>query len=126
MAQDADTDLGDLEARVRELDEPGLRALQDLVVRALEERRQRRLAEARERLEAVAAEYGVSLAEVAGSAKPAPVLPASGVRRSPRKRKFRNPANPEQTWSGAGRRPKWVEDHLAGGGELKDLRDPET
>jgi len=35
--------------------------------------------------------------------------------------KFRNPDNPEQTWTGRGRAPKWVEAHLAGGGSKDDL-----
>ena len=27
----------------------------------------------------------------------------------------------QHTWSGRGRKPKWVEDHLANGGELDDM-----
>lgn len=35
--------------------------------------------------------------------------------------KFANPANPSQTWSGRGRRPRWVEAALADGKSLDDL-----
>ena len=35
--------------------------------------------------------------------------------------KFRNPANAKDTWSGRGRKPKWVEDALGAGKSLDDL-----
>jgi DNA-binding protein H-NS len=38
--------------------------------------------------------------------------------------KYRNPENPEETWSGRGRQPKWVQAALAGGETLPDLAIP--
>ena len=35
--------------------------------------------------------------------------------------KYRNPANPAETWSGRGRQPAWVQTHVAGGGKVEDL-----
>lgn len=35
--------------------------------------------------------------------------------------KFRNPENPEQTWSGRGRAPKWMQAHLDAGGKKEDF-----
>jgi DNA-binding protein H-NS len=35
--------------------------------------------------------------------------------------KYRNPANPIQTWSGRGKRPAWVNEALASGMTLEDL-----
>ena len=35
--------------------------------------------------------------------------------------KYRNPDNHSETWSGRGRKPKWVEDKMAGGKSLDDL-----
>jgi len=35
--------------------------------------------------------------------------------------KFRNPDNPSETWSGRGRKPKWVEEKLTAGSQLSDL-----
>lgn len=35
--------------------------------------------------------------------------------------KYRNPNNPDETWTGRGRAPKWVEAHLAAGGSKDDL-----
>ncbi len=36
--------------------------------------------------------------------------------------RFRNPANPSQTWTGRGRRPSWFIEHLQAGGSIDDLR----
>jgi DNA-binding protein H-NS len=41
--------------------------------------------------------------------------------RKPAKPKFANPADPAQTWSGRGRRPRWMEDALEKGKSLEDL-----
>ena len=38
--------------------------------------------------------------------------------------KFRNPDNPDETWSGRGRQPKWVQAALAGGETLAHLAIP--
>lgn len=38
--------------------------------------------------------------------------------------KYRNPHNPEQTWTGRGNRPHWVRDFENGGGRLEDARIP--
>jgi len=35
--------------------------------------------------------------------------------------KYRNPANARETWSGRGRKPKWVQKALASGKTLDDL-----
>jgi DNA-binding protein H-NS len=35
--------------------------------------------------------------------------------------KYRNPDNPEETWAGRGRKPKWVEDRLSRGTPLEEL-----
>jgi DNA-binding protein H-NS len=35
--------------------------------------------------------------------------------------KYRNPSNAEETWSGRGRKPRWVEEALAAGKTLGDL-----
>lgn len=35
--------------------------------------------------------------------------------------KYRNPRNAQETWSGRGRKPKWVEQALSDGKKLEDL-----
>ena len=44
-------------------------------------------------------------------------------RSAPKKIKYQNPNNPEETWTGLGakaKRPKWVLDYEAAGGNIKD------
>ena len=41
-----------------------------------------------------------------------------GVRLPPR---YMNPDNPKNTWSGKGRKPGWVIEHLEDGGDLEEL-----
>jgi DNA-binding protein H-NS len=55
-------------------------------------------------------------------------LPAKNVRSSAQYRpypkvlpKYRNPAEPAETWSGRGKRPKWVIAQLKSGKKLGDL-----
>lgn len=36
--------------------------------------------------------------------------------------KYQNPDNPEQTWTGKGKRPAWLKEALAQGKSLEDLR----
>lgn len=77
-------------------------------------------AEVRERQEALkaaedaAAKFGFSLAELSGEGKRS----TKGTKALP---KYRNPANPEQTWTGRGRKPQWVHDALHGGADISDL-----
>ena len=66
-------------------------------------------AEAMSALEAKARELGFTLAELAEAAV------TSTKRRVPVAVKFRNPANPKQTWSGRGRKPEWFEAAMAQG-----------
>jgi DNA-binding protein H-NS len=38
--------------------------------------------------------------------------------------KYRNPAEPAETWAGRGRQPRWVTDQLSSGKKLDDFRIP--
>ena len=69
--------------------------------------------QALEEVEAFALERGLSMAdlsELSGKRKRKPAVP-----------KYANPADPSQTWTGRGRRPRWVEAALAEGKSLDDL-----
>jgi DNA-binding protein H-NS len=35
--------------------------------------------------------------------------------------KFRNPSNPDETWTGRGKRPRWLQQALAEGATLQDF-----
>lgn len=90
-----------------------LKKLQKDVAQAIAgfEERQRR--EALAELEAIAKEKGFSLAELTAE--------IGKKKRKPAAPKYANPADPEQTWTGRGRRPRWVEAALASGKSLDDI-----
>lgn len=77
--------------------------------------------------EAAAKAHGFSLGELTGETageKPAPRAPRAKRNADGRAKvapKYRNPSNPEETWSGRGRAPGWMAAHLQAGGQKDDL-----
>jgi DNA-binding protein H-NS len=69
-------------------------------------------------LQKLAAERGFSLSELLGGE----TASKRGGKRGPAPVQYKNPANEAQVWTGRGRKPQWVNDHLARGGKLDDLR----
>ncbi len=84
-------------------------------------------------LKAVARKAGIDLSELAGSASASTRQAATGKKRgrpAGKKRasmkgkaqpKYANPADPQQTWTGRGRKPHWVLSHLEKGGDVEEL-----
>jgi DNA-binding protein H-NS len=99
-----------------ELDRLSLKELKDLrakVDRAISGFEDRKKKEALAELEETARKMGYSLAELTS---------LTGVRkRRPAAPKYANPADATDTWSGRGRRPRWVTAALAAGKSLEDL-----
>lgn len=90
-----------------------LKDLQAQVNRAIGTYEDRRRKEALAELEEKAREMGFSLAELTG----APV----SRKRAAAPAKFANPANPAETWSGRGRKPRWFAEAVAAGKSPEDL-----
>lgn len=67
----------------------------------------------RKKIEALAAESGFNIEEIMGK--------KVQKKRSKVKPKYENPDNTDQRWTGRGRKPLWVNDHLSEGGTLDDL-----
>ncbi|NYS25244.1 H-NS histone family protein [Rhodobacteraceae bacterium 2376] len=90
-----------------------LKKLRRDVEKAIETYKDREKIAALAEVESLAREKGFSLAELlkSGGKKSRSGLPP----------KFVNPADPSQTWTGRGRRPKWIEAALAEGKSLGDL-----
>lgn len=87
-----------------------LRKEVDAEIRTFNDRKKRKaLAE----VEAFARERGLNPADLSEIAK--------RRTRKPAKPKYAHPDNPEQTWSGRGRRPRWLEEALAQGKTLEDM-----
>ena len=97
-----------------ELDNMSLRELRDLrnkLDRAISTFEDRRKREALAAAEHAAKEYGFNLADLTnGRPARAKVAP-----------KYANPADPSLTWTGRGRKPRWIQEHLDTGKKLEDL-----
>jgi len=90
-----------------------LKKLQDDVAVAIFNYEKRKKAEALTAVEDAARAAGFSLKELLSSEK----LTKGKIKAAP---KYANPADPTQTWTGRGRKPKWVEELLASGKSLED------
>ncbi|MEA5163343.1 H-NS histone family protein [Cereibacter johrii] len=90
-----------------------LKSLQAEVVKAIADYEHRRRREALAELEEKAREFGFSLAELTGVApvKRRPMTPP----------KYANPANPTDTWSGRGRKPRWFEEAVTSGRKAESM-----
>lgn len=90
-----------------------LKDLQGQVTRAIANFEDRKKKQALAELEEKAREMGYSLAELTGT--------SATRKRAPATAKFANPANPADTWSGRGRKPRWFADALAAGKKPEDM-----
>ena len=80
------------------------------VEKAIQSAEKRALQDARRAAEKAAAEFGFKLEELTGGEKTRAASPKkAGVA------KYRNPQDPDQTWTGKGRQPQWFKDELAKG-----------
>src|SRR5687768_3660843 len=87
------------------------------------------LAAVRQKLTALARAEGYSIAELFGAGAPAKPAPAAAGKRTSTKGrklgkvapKYRNPANPAETWARRGQQPKWLASQLTGGRTLEDF-----
>lgn len=92
---------------------PELEKLRQDVDRALATLDARRRAEARKAAEEMAREHGFSLEDLINAG------PKSGkTKNAP---KYRNPADPKQTWTGRGRQPGWIKQLLEQGKSLDEF-----
>lgn len=76
----------------------------------------KQLGSARKQVADYARSLGYSIDELFGGRRA-----AAGAKPGKAPAKFRNPANPSQTWSGRGKRPGWFKDALAKGKNKNDL-----
>lgn len=102
-----------------------LRADVDAALKALDTKDKKAALKA---AEAAAKAHGFSLDQLTGKAAPAEKAPPRPPRtkrntdgRAKVAPKYRNPENPDETWSGRGRAPGWMAAHLQAGGQKDDL-----
>jgi DNA-binding protein H-NS len=87
-----------------------LKKLRKDVEKTIADFENRKKREALSELEKKAAEMGYSLSDLTGAAKV----------KKPAAPKYRNPSDPDQTWTGRGRTPLWMKAHEAAGGSRDD------
>lgn len=89
-----------------------LRELRNKVDRAISGFEERKKREALAAAEEAVRQFGFNLGELTGgkTRKGSVVAP-----------KYANPADASQTWTGRGRQPRWVKEHLEKNGSLDDL-----
>lgn len=90
-----------------------LRQLQKDLAKAISTYVDRHKAEARAKLDAIAKEMGYSLADLIGVEVKSTRAPAVA--------KYRHPENAALTWSGRGRKPQWLADHINAGRDPSEL-----
>jgi len=86
-----------------------LRQLEERVRAAIVAREEQDRSELRNKVVALAEKAGVSVAQLFGR----------GRKRRPAVVKFRHPKNPSLTWTGRGRRPRWL---VKAGGDIERFR----
>ncbi|MGP1664723.1 MAG: H-NS histone family protein [Rhodanobacter sp.] len=79
------------------------------------ELRKEKVVKLREKIHALIKAEGYSFEDIFGQGR------AKSRRTGPVPPKYRNPADPAQTWSGRGKRPRWYNDALKAGKKEKDL-----
>ena len=117
-----------LEKQINKMTLEELVELHDAAGKLIKNFQKDRRKELQKQFKEMAAQAGFSLSEVVGgrgAAAAAAVVSVEGKRRN-YKPKYQNPANPSQTWTGLGMKPRWVRDHLAEGKSIDDLRIPDA
>lgn len=116
-----------------ELDRLSPRELDALISQAKKRKttlgKRKPIALVRRKVTALAKAEGYTIDELFGSAKPAPKTrkPASAPRKPSKQAgkkvapKYRNPANPKETWAGRGQQPRWLSALTAKGKKPEDF-----
>jgi len=121
-----ETVLEAIQEQLEQLDLDGLKRVE----KALEQERKRREKEARKQaqqeIREVAQRYGLGIDDLLAHVDTA--KGSKGKRKSQGKipPKFRHPDDSSKTWTGRGRKPKWVQAWEEAGGDIETLRIPES
>lgn len=90
-----------------------LKSLQSEVAEMIATFEVRKKQEALSALEEQAKAFGYSLSDLMGA--------AASKKRKPAKAKYANPENRAETWTGRGRKPRWMEAALKAGRKPEDM-----
>jgi len=88
------------DAQLAKMSVKDLLSLQRRVETAIEARKERDKEAVKEKMEKLARDSGYNIGELFGG--------KAGKKRAPVAVKYRDPKNPENTWTGRGRMPRWL------------------
>lgn len=88
--------------------------LRAMVENEMEAKRETEILETRERMEEIAQRSGFTLAEIMSAPTPTRQKGAGAP-------KYQNPDDPEQTWTGRGKRPGWLSELLLKGRAIEEF-----
>jgi len=115
-----EAEMTELSGILDKMDADELRQLQKRVEGMISDFQGRKRRDALSAAEQAAKEHGFKLNELFEDGKPGKARKVGAVK-STAPAKYRNPGDPQQTWSGLGRRPTWVREALDAGRSLDDL-----
>ena len=98
-----------------------LKDLRKKLDRAISNYETRKRQQALSALEQAARDHGFKLSELISERQPGKSKSKAAEGEAGAPPAYVNPDNPEQTWSGRGRRPRWVHDALEAGRTLEEL-----
>lgn len=98
-------------AKIENMSYKELLDLQERVKAAISERRESEQDQVRRKILELAKQSGLDVSELLGGKAPRKTRKAAV--------KYRNPANPAQTWTGRGRKPNWLVEALEKGNKLE-------
>ena len=97
---------------LQSLEYPKILELKEKIVAEISRRELEEKSKAKKQIQELARAYGLSIEEVLGKMT---------TSRKPVNAKYRSKLDPSITWSGRGRKPIWVVEHLNNNGTLEDL-----
>lgn len=101
---------------LKKMSDKELTKLEGELAKEIAVRAKGKLVEAKKAAEAAAKKHGFSLNDLVSGAK------RSGTKKkAAAPAKFRNPANPDETWSGRGRQPVWYKEAVSKGKDPKEM-----
>ena len=107
--------IAELESALDKMSLAELKAIAPMIPLKIAEREKAEKDAVKAELAELAKSKGFDMADLFGDA------PKAAKERKPVAPKYRNPADASQTWTGRGRKPKWVVEELATGGTLDDF-----
>ena len=107
--------IAELEAALDNMSYAELKAIAPMIPAKIAEREKAEREAVKTELAALAKSKGFEISDLFGDS------PKAAKERKTVAPKYRNPADAEQTWTGRGRKPKWIVEALASGGTMDDF-----